>query len=1027
MTDSKISQKTTVDPSDESKTQNIDLKTTTQPYSSVTDSKISQKTTMGPCDESKTQNIDFKTTEQPYSTSDGKNADADRSVVNTNNASSSENSTGEDKKGIDSTIYPTPERPHYTRSTESTPTSSTESTAEEFKRNDCAVQEEPNLLTMLLNVTVEYCSGNLCHALNEPEANCQCDEVCYFYRDCCYSMIEKLTQSKETGSDEIAVLIHQKVQEVENRTLMLRKDLTACVENEYNVSGFIMVCKCDVMSAASDDVIEKCETSVDMYSVHNIPVNHVVNDEVEGTFKNVYCALCNGVPENETVFWEVDITCAAENVEAISQMAIEEIEKLNECTMELKSRFKGDLRKCYIGENYIDTCDKLHNNEVVSLCETYVYPGTDGETNKWPIYKNPHCASCHDETVDVGNFHCVNLYLSDQRNKPGFIERPVNLQVVFDFSPGNGLVSKVKCVDLVNCKFYEIYDCASKRCRQLYCQRGEAPYEGKCVVIPGVTSGGTGSLDVVTFKPNDKSYDVMKVSESYILEISLGKEASLVLYAMGETGENILKTIQDTIQSIYQKELEISQMQECPCLKITNMTEKYDLSIEIFQRLILYFERIEANKKRGYSLIPSYVKIRNFHSLESLECSNGKLIIDSNPTLVTANSSVSSTTISNMSFFLPAYGIAVYEENTLWEIGYNNSYGVVPKVVATCDNRPDLNCSMVAYEINEVKISNTSVEVINTSLIFHEDEFAIFQNKVFICADRVTETESFVNIFMFSAYHKVLSVVTSAISAFSAAIVVAAHCCLKRLRNIHGLNLSALSVSTALVHLLLISAEFITSGTICIVYAAVLHFIILNVFVWMNVIGFDMTCSLTSDKLVSQSSPHKKFLGYLLLSLAIPTLIITVAVSLDFTDSGFKPNYGFNHVCWLSNGKSILMFVIAPVVISLLLNFVLFTFTIKAIYSKAKESKFARNRSYFVVYLKLSLILGLTWVVGIVSALAEQEWLWVVHIVLNGLQGLSLLVCSLVNVRILRQLRNSMKSSNENSYSKSGVTDNSNI
>ena len=861
---------------------------TTEIHDTSTSTPLHSKaTTLNPSVVSKPYTGDFKSTASPCTSSKAtRGQEAERITAGTNNGMTVENKTGAQGIGLKSTTDTTPD----------ITTSIIEYTQAPSDWKD------PELLTLLFNLNVTYCQENMCWPLTTPLTNCRCDDLCYFYEDCCYSMIEKLTRSREinTNTSKIAPLINQKVREMENSTLMLRKDLTTCVGNKNNEFAFIMVSKCDVRSMASKDVIEKCESSSMMYSIHNIPVDHTVNGKIEGTFKNVYCALCNGVSENETEFWRVDIICSRRNAWLILQMEIEEIEQQEICMIIAYSLYKDSLRKCYIGENYIEKCDQTHMGDIKSLCQSYVYPVISVHTTKSPIYKNPHCVLCHHKNVDVRDFQCAYLYPEymipefdwKPSNSSDIDGLPVNLQVVFDFSRERGIVQKVKCVELVKCAFYEIYDCVSKRCRQLYCQRGETPLEGKCIKVANVTSGVTEKPVIDTVKPIDNfftSVNVLRASETYILELSSDKIANSVLYAMGDTSDTILKTIHNAIISIYQDILESHQTSECLCLKIKIIYGEYDVELiaELFTGLILYFNKLEEQEKRGYSLIPLFIKFRNFQSLDNVKCATGKLIIDTNPSVITANASISSSSISNNLFLLPTYDIVVYEQNSMYEMIYDTSFGVVPNVVATCDNSPKLNCSMLAYEVNEVSISNTSVKVINTSLTFQQDEFAIFQNKVFVCSDRIINLGSFVNIFGFSASHKVLSLVTSALSVFCAAIVVVVHCCLRRLRNIHGLNLSALSTSTILMHLLLIIAHFIEGQTLCLVYAVSLHFVVLNIFVWMSIIGFDVNRNFSSDKLIPRSFPLKRFIGYCFLSLAFPTLIIIVSVSLDFTDSRF--------------------------------------------------------------------------------------------------------------------------------------------
>lgn len=212
-------------------------------------------------------------------------------------------------------------------------------------------------------------------------------------------------------------------------------------------------------------------------------------------------------------------------------------------------------------------------------------------------------------------------------------------------------------------------------------------------------------------------------------------------------------------------------------------------------------------------------------------------------------------------------------------------------------------------------------------------------------------------------------------------------------------------------HGLLIGQSSVVSRTSCIMYAVSLHFFVLCMFVWLSVIGYDMTRLISENQIVSRSDPVKRFVIYFIMSIVVPILLVVVSGSLDFTNSSFKPAYG-SGVCWLTNGKAIIAFVIAPIAVSLILNVLFFCTIVIGLMRRSKQTTMVRKsvkRVYFFVYLKLTIILGLTWITGIIGGFVRQDWLWMVHMVLNGLQGLSLLACSVVNARVVRKLRKTLK------------------
>lgn len=897
---------------------------------------------------------------------------------------------------------------HNDKST--TPAAEKSTTPSFLFRPEIVYKQERENFNLSHNITGPYCDGSSCNGVDNGTDNCYCDDLCFFYSDCCYNKIEKLyklTAETVNETKSFYELVKSKATEVGNTSLMLSKELISCVGDVTNGSAFIMVSGCNGTVHNSQKYVEKCISSEKSYSSSNLPVDQVVNKTVIATFKNIYCAFCNDIPQNQLFFWKINLLCNTTDIGPLLNMEVHEIEALKVCELKPQSLFHTKLRRCSDGILSSEFCSTNSTSKIADLCRSYIYP-LISEDNTSVVYRNPHCAACSNSNLNVTHLNCFTK--SEEKYKPENIVKPVNLQVFFDFSADNSIVSKVKCGQDIDCKSYEIYDCISKRCTQLYCPAGETPQDGHCIKILDSLNGVITDVN----KPLDMSDNGMEFNRNnaFIIELLEGNDIEIVVYALGTTTERILDHI-NTLLYRSRKHLTIIDMPtDCDCIMFKEAGGGMNVITDLFPQIVNYFEELEDIYKLRYSLIPPYIRVRNFKTLTSLECALGDLLIETNSSIVETNAS--------LAFALYSPGIMVLEQNCGWQLQYNKYSGVFSDLIATCLvrnlNGPKLNCSMVAYGLDEVIIANSSVTIIYANFTVYDD-FTVFQNRVFICADSVTDIEYFVNIFQYTANHRLLSILTSSVSVVSAAVLLTVHCRSKRLRNIHGLNLSALSVSILFIHVLLIVQTYSFTSTVCTIYAVVLHFVLLNSFVWMNIIGYDMTRTFVSDSVVLHSSLFRRFLAYVVISVALPTLIIVVAIILEFTDSSFKPEYGEREVCWLSNGKGILVFVIGPVLLSLFLSFCFFAFTMIAIIKKIQQTNFARkttNRSYFVVYLKLTIILGLTWILGIVGAFVKQEWTWIVHLVLNGLQGLSLLICSVVNARSVRQLKSSLHFSTSN-------------
>lgn len=165
------------------------------------------------------------------------------------------------------------------------------------------------------------------------------------------------------------------------------------------------------------------------------------------------------------------------------------------------------------------------------------------------------------------------------------------------------------------------------------------------------------------------------------------------------------------------------------------------------------------------------------------------------------------------------------------------------------------------------------------------------------------------------------------------------------------------------------------------------------------------------------------FLKYSVWGWGSPLLILAISVSIDFFFAelddasetalrSIRPLYGHNNLCWIGQGLALFLFFALPAFILIALNIFLFGWTAKAIlkqsrdaekvFSKEKVTGGVRTREAcsrkssssaeaevqrMKLYVKLGVIMGVTWILGFLSGISEWEWLWYPFVLVNGLQG----------------------------------------
>ena len=323
-------------------------------------------------------------------------------------------------------------------------------------------------------------------------------------------------------------------------------------------------------------------------------------------------------------------------------------------------------------------------------------------------------------------------------------------------------------------------------------------------------------------------------------------------------------------------------------------------------------------------------------------------------------------------------------------------------------------CPLIELTESDFYLKDDDLLVLNTSgAIYNRSQYQVDANgTVFIC----TLDDDYD--FKYSEVQDYLSTVCLSISVVCLAVHITIHLLVPKLRNLPGKNLLSLSCALFGAQLLFLTGVRETQlEHVCTLLAALTHWFFLAAFFWMNIMGVDI-CRTFSSRLHHTGSRQLTFGHYSLYAWGCPTLIVTGALVVHLTspDSILSPRYGAN-VCWISNRTALAVWFALPVALLLLANTGLFIGTVCSILRQKRSAKFAADQSYksqsepsselmakrrdlkrrkhnirLVLYVKLALIMGLGWLFAFLASLTQVQALWYPFILLNGLQGLFILV-----------------------------------
>ena len=306
-----------------------------------------------------------------------------------------------------------------------------------------------------------------------------------------------------------------------------------------------------------------------------------------------------------------------------------------------------------------------------------------------------------------------------------------------------------------------------------------------------------------------------------------------------------------------------------------------------------------------------------------------------------------------------------------------------------------LACPLVVLNATEYEsFENNSIWVHTLKILLAADQYQRNGSEVSICVQWVPQLDQ-VQMFKYDKIQAKVSFIGQIISLTALAVLFLTYMLFPSLQNLPGKCIMNLVLALFVAHLLFIVGVGQTGDRkVCMAVAMVMHYCFLASFFWMNVLAFELWRTFTRNEVRHNEKGTKKFLFYAFYSWVSPALIVAIGATGDvlYTHSQFVPGYG-KGVCWLTNGYGLLLFFALPMGILLLLNLLLYCLVIKGLAKTSKRTALVRqnndgNKRLFLIYVKLTTIMGFTWIFGFAATFAELPVLWYIFVVLNTLQGL---------------------------------------
>ena len=394
-------------------------------------------------------------------------------------------------------------------------------------------------------------------------------------------------------------------------------------------------------------------------------------------------------------------------------------------------------------------------------------------------------------------------------------------------------------------------------------------------------------------------------------------------------------------------------------------------------------------------------------------------------TIVTTSKVPINTTIANK--------LAATEQRIDDNLNENNAFSIVAsrgdsvtramEPVAPSVGGPRVDCPLLRLNASEyLMLDNRSVLIMALDEVYMPHQYIFDDGALLICSPYLNQTYKVshnvtrtVFTFKFGRFQRLVTIIGLLISITALAIHFIVYMMLPPLRNIPGKCLLSLVASLFTAQLLFLAGS---AGTelpeVCMSLAVAKHYAFLAAFFWMNVMAADICRTFSSSRVMLPADDRSsRFVFYSLYAWLTPAAIVGGSLAIDLLDvnatADFRPHYG-DGLCWITRRWALLIMFALPVALLLAVNTVLFCVTVKNLCLISREAKRARSneRGQFVLYVKLSTIMGLTWVIGFVASLTDLPVLWYVFVVFNTLQGAFVcfaFVCTKKVFRLLHERR----------------------
>lgn len=861
-----------------------------------------------------------------------------------------------------------------------------------------------------------YCTKDFectssCELYAKVSKRCSCHPACEIFQDCCYNTKDYNNRCSTSDVTVITELILEFI--VEHRQYF------QCVSDFTSYRKYWMVSKCP----KSWNKPNQCDSDDDNIFVGRVEENiasiPVVTDDGI-TFRNIYCALCHEVDLTRLTPWAFQAEkCRYDNrslgekanvtIQGKIQYLTQNCEEVSFLPPPNRTFSSVSAIPCHQATgDVIATCEGSSlSNEITGNCSVITAPIY--VDNK--LFKNKFCVDCYYSRFDEKEVRLTEICMSDRfgiSRTASFGRQPpktnlVPISITFDFGGQSGGVSITKEENEVEktsmtCDLGQVFDPLQSMCMHLSCPegyelRGKFCMQNKTEIF---NSSCSHFFLNITFQTRR---NILYFCSNYVERTSTCLPEYLTYFLEEKSLEGNISCYMHQNKRTYSLLAQTSSKQLIRnlllYLNITNTKHSTKLgnTCDFFGMIDVFGYCVSDQNDLQSGCDLQWVNQSQWYLKEETD----HIVLKEN------NEMLSFSQIKFQRQFIFTSGAQTdSKENVLIAQQQCRVNQMCPHII--------LDSSLFQPVENG---SHVLAYVHNKSIQFKPDEYLQYENGSIQVCNFLHTTGKVEYIFLpkYSPLESILSTIGITLSIIALSFSLVTYCMFATLRTrIANILIMHLCFCLIVAQLLLMFSGMATSvAPLCAVIAGLGHFSWLAVFSTSSMLGYalDQTFSLRNQTTRGKRPSSKNIIFSVFICLTGPFIVSGILLILYLINGNdFGITYGTEYGCWIGGPHINLYAFGVPVAVCLLVNLVFFCHVTFSISKQTRSSARIRKGNEklqireFVIYVKIFVVLGLTWIVGFVASFTNIQFLWYVFIILTSLQGVFIFLAFTVNSQI---------------------------